>query len=133
MRSSFVYASDLESFGGQDARGFHNADGIGQQRRLVGNHFELDPLVESRRARDPCVPAGVGDRVATGGVGEQEIPRRVEVREDAFVLGSVEIDPPDRDGDDFRARRGDRVAHQGGGARTCLCRPSGASETPGPR
>ena len=83
--------------------------GSGSSVCLVGNDFELDPFVESRRAREPRVAHGIGDAVAAGGIGEQEIPRRVEVREDAFVVGAVEIHAPDRDRHDLGARRLDRA------------------------
>ena len=45
----------LEAFGGQHARRLDVARGVREQRLLVADHLELDPLVEAGRAREPRV------------------------------------------------------------------------------
>ena len=51
---------------------------VGQQRVLVADHLELDPVGLERLACEPCGQHRVARREAPGGVGKQPHARLVE-------------------------------------------------------
>ena len=52
----------------QDRGGFDQADHVGLQRVVVGDHFELDPGRAEQFARELCGGHGLAHAAAAGGV-----------------------------------------------------------------
>ena len=82
--SSFAYGQHHEAVVDQLLGGHEQLGAVGQQRVLVGDHLELDPVGLERFAGEP----GGGDRVvrgvAAGGVGQDAPPGlRHDVQEGA--------------------------------------------------
>src|SRR5256884_511457 len=103
---------DLEALRDQRACRDQQALDIGEQGLLVADYLELDELVEPRLAGEARVADGILGGVAPCGVGEQEVPLRVEVVEDALLLRAVQVHSPHRHGDDLGAGRFDRAGHR---------------------
>ena len=53
-------------------------DGVGQQRPVIADHLELDPVGLERLARELRGPDRVAGRVATGRVREDEEPEPID-------------------------------------------------------
>ena len=99
---------------------------VGQQRALVADDLELDPVGLERLAGELRGEDRVARGVAAGGVGQQ-LRRRASSRTSTSEPRAAGVDPPQRDGDHLgAARRGSpRRASPGAGSRRC--RGSGAS------
>src|SRR5690349_2254621 len=95
-----------EAFLDQNAGGFEQSFIVWEQRLLIADHFELDPVGEADFAGE----AGGADRfvggVAAGGVGQDEHFRTIDVIDQGFFGFVGEIDAADGDGDHFGARSG---------------------------
>ena len=111
-------AEHLKAVGHEPLGGFERGDRIGQQRPLVGEHFELHPIgagifeAEQNLAAQP----GDADRIvgveAAGRVGQQRVAAGVDEVEQV-VAGRV--DEPlaaHGDGDALGAAALERLAHQ---------------------
>ena len=111
IRSSLVYASTAKPSRASDRGRLEQARDVGQQRLAVADDFELDELVEPRFARQPGVAHGLVGGVAARRVGQQEPALRIQVMQDALLLGPVQVHPAHRDGDDLGAGRADGGDH----------------------
>ena len=80
------------------------ADRVGQEPLGIGNDLQLYPVRACQFTRElgheHCLICGA----ACCGVGEDRVLVPVEVVEDALLVGIVQIETPDRDGDDLRPR-----------------------------
>ena len=96
---------DDEPFVDQDPRGFEQRFVVGEQRLLVADHFQLDPVRQARLAPQPRRANRVVRGVARGGVRQDEVPLGIDVVEQRFLAAVGEVDAPHRDGDHLGARR----------------------------
>ena len=80
--SSFVYGQHDEAVVDELLGRLQQLGRVGQQRAVVADHLELDPVGLERLARQPGGHDGVARRVAAGGVGQQlaRRPRRARRR-----------------------------------------------------
>ena len=83
-----------------------SAGRVGQQRALVADHLELDPVGLERLARELGGEDGVARREAAGRVGQQAHAGVVEHVDDRAARAGV--DAPQRDGHELGARGLDR-------------------------
>ncbi len=74
---------------------------------MVADHFELDPVRDPDFAAQARGADGFVGRVATSGVGQQEIFLRIDVVKERF-LAAIEVHAADRHRDHLRAAGFDR-------------------------
>ena len=87
---------DGEAFLHQHACGFERGLHVGIERGLIADDFELNPVGESDFAPQTRSANGFVGRVASGGVGQQEVFLGIDVVEQRF-LAAVEIHAANRD------------------------------------
>jgi len=87
---------DDESFFDEHIRGLECGLNIRMQRGLVSDDLQLDPVRQADLAREVRGTDGLIRRIATRGVGQQEVPFGIDVVEERF-LAPVQIDAAHRD------------------------------------
>ena len=112
-------AQDLEAVLNELARRFERADGVGQQRLLIVEHFELDPVLAGVVQLVQQFPAQAGDahRVLRGeaacGVGQDRIPVGVDEVQERLAFLVDEAFAADGDGDNLGPRSVQAGLHRG--------------------
>ena len=108
----------MKSLGHQPLGRFDRGDGIGQQRFLVGQHFELHPIgagiskPEQQLAAQSSHAHGVVGREAAGRVGQQRVAIAVDRVEQIAALAVEQPLAADRHGNAIGARERERLGHQ---------------------
>ena len=125
----------LEAVPHQGLRGADRLAHVREQRMRVAQHLELDERVAVEElARELQRAHRIVGGVAARGVREiRELRRRQRVEQRRRVRVLADVGASDRDGDDLRARRDDRLARLARNRGTCRCRRAGASGRRGPR
>ncbi len=129
--SSLVYGQHDEAVGDERLGGVQQLDRVGQQRVVVADHLELDPVGLERLAGEP----GGGDRVArgeaAGGVRQHLAARLAEHLDDRAARRRV--DAPQRDRRQLGARGRGGLAPSPRGCESRRCRGSAATRSCVPR
>ena len=102
---------NLEAFLREHLGGLEQPGGIGQQRGLIADHFELHEVIEPGLASEARVPDGLVGAVAACRVRQQEEAFGGEVMQDPLLGIAIEIHATHGDGDHLGPRRGDGVNH----------------------
>ena len=89
---------DRESFFDQHASRFERRLHVGEERGLVPDHFQLDPVGKSDFARQAGRTDGFVRGIAASGVRQEEIFLGIDVVEQGF-LAAIEVHTPHRDRD----------------------------------
>jgi hypothetical protein len=104
-----VYGKDGEALVDELLGGLEQRGRVGQQRVLVADHLELDPVGLERLAGELGGEDRVAGGEAAGGVGEELDARAVEDVDERALGGRV--DAAQRDGHELGAARLDRGGH----------------------
>jgi len=94
----------------------HQFEGVGQQRALVRDHLEFDPVGVERLAGQLRGEHRLGGPAAAGSVGQRHDAEPVQQIEQ--TRSTLRIDPAYRDGGQFGARRDERILEHRQVART---------------
>ncbi len=102
-----------EAFVHQNLCGLNQLFGVGEERFLVADHFELHPVGEANFAGQTRGADGFVGGVAGGGVGKNEDFFAIDVVEQGFLGFIGEVDAANGDGDHVRAGGDVRAGHFG--------------------
>ena len=88
--SSFVYGQDPEAVGHERRGGLEQLGGVGEQRLVVADHLELDPVGLEGLARETRGGHGVAGGEAARGVRQQHAPLALEHVDDRALRARVD-------------------------------------------